>query len=241
VARIVSNVRGSHTDYAHLASELAPAFPFDLFGVVLLRHDRQAVRVIACTREAGAWVAHYHQHPLASSMLERFLSQAAEGDAGGTLSTPVEQSDIPAVASDQAERELVIQTYPGGLDGPPAECGDALSGHPQLRATLIAPLRVGERVLGTLELGSVDSQAYADASRLRIIHAVSQVLAAAIESAQVGGSVAIQDRQRQELQKVSSALVSTMDLPAILRHIVDGIAKALNVASAIVMLERPAN
>jgi signal transduction histidine kinase/GAF domain-containing protein len=241
VARIVSNVRGSHTDYAHLASELAPAFPFDLFGVVLLRHDRQAVRVIACTREAGAWVAHYHQHPLAGSMLERFLSQAAEGDADGTPSTPVEQSEMPAAASDQAEPDLVVQTYPGGLDGPPAECGDALSGHPQLRATLIAPLHVGGRVLGTLELGSADSQAYADASRLRIIHAVSQVLAAAIESAQVGGSVAIQDRQRQELQKVSSALVSTMDLPAILRHIVDGIAKALNVASAIVMLERPAN
>lgn len=240
MARIVSNVRGAHTDYAHLASELAPAFPFDLFGVVLLRHDRQAVRVIACTREAGVWVAHYHQHPLSGSMLERFLSEATEGDPDGALPTPVETGKL-ALAADQVERGLVVQAYSNGLDGPPSECGDALSGHPQLRSTLIAPLRVGEYVLGTLELGSVDSQAYADASRLRVIHAVAQVLAAAIESAQVGGSVAIQDRQRQELQKVSSALASTMDLPAILRHIVEGIAKALNVASAIVMLERPAN
>jgi signal transduction histidine kinase/GAF domain-containing protein len=231
VARIVSNVRGTKTDYAHLASELAPVFPFDLFGVVLLRHDRQAVRVIVCTREAGRWVSHYHQHPLADSMLERFVGQTMED-------VLVEMPVSPAQVEGAVEREMVVRIYPGGVDGSPAECGDALSGYPRLRATLIAPLQVGERVIGALELGSADVQAYADAHTLRIIHAVVQVLAAAIESAQVGGNVEIQDRQREELQKVSSALASTMDLPTILHRIVDGIAKALNVASAIVTVER---
>ena len=244
VARIVSNVRGTKADYAHLASELAPAFPFDLFGVVLLRYDRQAVRVTVCTNEAEGWVSHHHQHPFSDSMLERVLQThshalpqpalaASEGDDTQNMPPTGDDQNTAAVM-----REMLIHTYPTGLDGSPAECGDALSGHPQLRATLITPLRVGERVLGTLELGSSDIHAYEDARRLRIVHAVAQVLAAAIESAQVGGSVEIQDRQRQELQKVSIALTSTMDLPTILHRIVDGIAKALNVASAIITVER---
>src|SRR5258708_36807633 len=70
VARIVSNVRGAKADYTRLAAELEPAIPFDVFGIVLLRHDRQAVRVIVCEREgsasaaSAAWAAQYHQHPL---------------------------------------------------------------------------------------------------------------------------------------------------------------------------------
>ena len=47
VARIVSRVRGAKPDYARLAAELEPAIPFDVFGIVLLRHDREAVRVSA--------------------------------------------------------------------------------------------------------------------------------------------------------------------------------------------------
>ncbi len=47
VARIVSSVRGTKPNYARLAAELEQAIPFDIFGVVLLRHDRQAVRVTA--------------------------------------------------------------------------------------------------------------------------------------------------------------------------------------------------
>ena len=244
VARIVSNVRGTKADYAQLASELAPAFPFDLFGVVLLRYDRQAVRVTVCTNEAEGWVSHHHQHPFSDSMLERVL-QAHNHSLSQPAPAATEDDDaqmVPPVADEQnaaaVMSEMLIHTYPSGLDGSPAECGDALSGHPQLRATLITPLRVGERVLGTLELGSSDIHAYDDVRRLRVVHAVAQVLAAAIESAQVGGSVEIQDRQRQELQKVSFALTSTMDLPTILHRIVDGIAKALNVASAIVTVER---
>ena len=231
VARIVSSVRGTKTDYALLASELAPIFPFDLFGVVLLRHDRQAVRVTVCTHEAGRWVARYHQHPFSDSMLERFFAQATASDA--TTASVTDTS-----TANDSESGIVVQTYPGGLDGPPAECGDALSGHLQLRSTVIVPLRVGERVLGTLELGSVDIQAYTESHRLRVIQAVAQVLATAIENAQVGGNVEIQDRQRRELQKVSSALASTMDLPTILLRIVEGIAKALSVASAIVTVVR---
>ncbi len=122
--------------------------------------------------------------------------------------------------------EIIIQNYPTGLDGSPAESGDALSGNPHLHATLIAPLVVADRILGTLELGSTRLNAYADETLLRLISAVARVLAAAIESAQVGGSVEIQDRQRQELKDVSSALTSDMDLSMILDRIVVGIAKA---------------
>lgn len=213
VARIVSSVRGTRPDYARLAAELAPAIPFDCFGVVLLRYDHLAARVTVCMREAEGWVAHYHQLPLAESMLAQVLPSPHSSD-------------------------MVVRTYPDGLDGTPAECGDALSGNPQLRATLIAPLSVGDRVLGTLELGSVDINAYTRESVLRVVHAVAQVLAAAIEGAQFGGNVEIQDRQREELQKVSSALTSNMDLRTILRRIVDGIAAALKVSSAIIMHDR---
>src|SRR6266568_6662303 len=134
VARIVSSVRGTKPDYTHLAAELEPAIPFDIFGIVLLRHDRQAVRVTVCQREANSWVAMYHQHPLSGSMLEQVLA------------TP----------------RLMVNNYPDGLDGPPAVSGDALTGSPQLHATLIAPLVVEDRVLGALELGSSVPDTYSD-------------------------------------------------------------------------------
>ena len=210
VARIVSSVRGAKPDYTHLAAELEPAIPFDIFGVVLLRHDRLAVRVTVCQREARFWVAQYHQHPLEGSKLEQLLP------------TPI----------------TIVQNYPDGLDGPPALCGDALNNYHQLRSTLVAPLVVGEKVLGTLELGSNQLDTYTDETLRRLIDAVVHVLAAAIESAQVGGSAEIQDRQREALKDVSSALTSKVDLSTILDQIVVGIAKALNVSSAIVTYDQ---
>src|SRR5216683_789816 len=154
VARIVSRVRGAKPDFTRLAAELEPAIPFDVFGVVLLRHDRQAVRVTACRREADSWVAHYHQHPLEDSKMEQLLHHPA----------------------------MMMQNYPDGLDGLPAQSGDALSAYPHLCATLIAPLIVGDRVLGTLELGSAVPDTYTDETLQRLIKAVVHVLAAAIES-----------------------------------------------------------
>jgi signal transduction histidine kinase/GAF domain-containing protein len=210
VVRIVSSVRGAKPDYTRLAAELEQAIPFDVFGVVLLRHDRQAVRVTICQREAGMWAASYHQHPSADSKLELML---------------------------QSPR-LIIKDYPDGLDGPPAESGDALSGQHQLRATLIAPLLVEDRMLGTLELGSTVPHIYDNPTLQRLINAVARVLATAIEGAQQGGSAAIQDRQRQALKDVSSALTSKMDLASILDQIVTGIARTLGVASAIIMYDR---
>ncbi|HLZ60209.1 MAG TPA: ATP-binding protein [Ktedonosporobacter sp.] len=210
VARIVSSVRGTKPDYTRLAAELAQAVPFDIFGVVLLRHDHKAVRVTVCQLVNGVWSASYKQLPLEESMTRRMLH------------TP----------------HLTINEYPSGLEGLPATTGDALSSYHQLRSTLIAPLAVEDRVLGTLELGSVHSYTYADEGLQRLIKAVVHVLANAIDSAQVGGRAAIHDRQSQVLQAVSTALTSKTDLSTILNQIVVGIARSLNVASAIFMFDR---
>lgn len=219
VARVVSNVRGIKSDYAKLAAELAPIIPFDIFGIVLLRHDREAVRVTVCQREAGSalWVADYHQHPLSDSKLEQMLNRLSP--AGLRAS----------------EQVCIIENYPAGLDGPPARSGDALSGFHQLHSSLIAPLSIDDRLLGTLELGSVAPDTYNDAHLQRLIGSVAQVLAAAIDGAQVGGNVEIQNRQRQALKDVSSVLTSRVDLSTILTSLVEGIASSLNVASAIIM------
>ncbi|HYT36117.1 MAG TPA: ATP-binding protein [Ktedonobacteraceae bacterium] len=235
VARIVSRVRGAKPDYARLAAELEPAIPFDVFGIVLLRHDREAVRVVVCTHEADGWIAHYHQHPLKDSMLENILQRG--------LTTFVDKSEselylAPDAPYDEDLANIEIRNYPEGLDGSPAQSGDALSGRPYLRSTLIAPLVVGDQILGSLELGSIRIDAYAGGALQRLISAVAHVLAAAIESAQIGGSVEIQDRQREELKNVSSALASEMDLSMILNRIVVGIAKALDVSSAIITLDQ---
>ena len=133
---------------------------------------------------------------------------------------------------------MVVNEYPMGLDGPPSVSGDALSGFHQLRSTLIVPLRVEDSVLGTLELGSTVEHIYTDVTLQRLVGAVAQVVASAIESAQLGGSAEIQNWQRQVLKNVSSALTSKMDLSTILNQIVNGIAESLNVASLIVMQER---
>src|SRR6266852_335393 len=239
VARIVSRVRGAKPDYARLAAELEPAIPFDVFGIVLLRHDREAVRVVVCTNEADGWFAHYHQHPLNDSMVEYILQRSEtvqyQEYADKTTTEPHLTADSPR-AQDLAALE--IRNYPEGLDGSPAQSGDALSGRPYLHSTLIAPLVVEDQILGSLELGSTRIDAYAGEALQRLISAVAHVLAAAIESAQVGGSVEIQDRQREELKNVSSALASEMDLSMILNRIVVGIAKALNGSSAIIKLDR---
>lgn len=210
IARIVSSVRGTKPDYSRLAAELEPAVPFDIFGIVLLRHDRQAVRVTVCEREKDAWVAHLHQHPLNDAMLEHVLQR----------------------------RSLLVRDYADGLDGSPATSGYALSSYHQLRSTLIAPLMVENRVLGTLELGSTAVHTYTDHNLQRLVDAVVRVLAAAIESVQLGGNAAIQDRQRQALKDVTNALTSKVDLATVLEQIVSGVSKALNVASFIVLLNR---
>jgi len=235
VARIVSRVRGAKPDYARLAAELEPAIPFDVFGIVLLRHDREAVRVVVCTHEADGWIAHYHQHPLKDSMVENILQrgQIASVDTFGS-----EPYLVSETSHEQELSNIEIRNYPEGLDGPPARSGDALSGRPYLRSTLIAPLVVGDQILGSLELGSTRIDAYTGEALQRLISAVVHVLAAAIESAQIGGSVEIQDRQREELKNVSSALASEMDLSMILNRIVVGIAKALDVSSAIITLDQ---
>jgi signal transduction histidine kinase/transcriptional regulator with GAF, ATPase, and Fis domain len=210
VARIVSNMRASKPDYTSLAAELQPAIPFDSFGVVLLRHDRLAVRVTLCQQVDGRWKDTYHQHPFEDSMLEQLVLHPT----------------------------IKVENYPDGLDGIPSTCGDALSGSHQLRSTCIAPLMVGDHVLGSLELGSMSAYAYEDETLLRLIEAVVRVIAAAIDGAQVGGSAEILDRQRQALKDVSSALTSKTDLPAILCQIVEGVAHSLNVSSAIVMFNQ---
>ncbi len=239
VARIVSRVRGTRSDYVHLAAELEPAIPFDVFGIALLRHDKEAVRVTVCRREAEGWVASYHQHPLKDSMVEQILQRRETGH-GAEIATSGSALDTgsPGTRIHGEVIAMEIRRHPNGLDGPPAQSGDALSSHPYLHTTLIAPLVVEDRVLGTLELGSARIDAYADETLQRLIGAVARVIAAAIESAQVGGSVEIQDRQREELKNVSSALTSEMDLSMILNRIVVGIAKALNVASVIVTLDQ---
>src|SRR5579859_2506093 len=131
VARIVSRVRGTKPDYARLAAELEPAIPFDVFGIVLLRHDREAVRVTVCTRDANAWVADYHQHPLKDSMVEHILqkreaARSQEDADTATIELRV-ATDSPATSEVAA---MEIRRYPNGLDGPPAQSGDALSGKP---------------------------------------------------------------------------------------------------------------
>src|SRR5947209_873144 len=214
VARIVSSVRGTKPDYTRLATELEQVIPFDVFGVALLRHDLQAVRVTACHRDSVSqerrWVAFHHQHPLDEVHLEQLLSMT----------------------------QLVIHDYPYGIDSSPPVGGYALSHYHYLRSTLIAPLIVEERVLGVLELGSGILKMYADATLQRLVGAISGVLASAIESAQAGGSAEIQNRQRQALKHVSHALTSKMDLSTILNHIVMGVAEALNVAAVVVTLNR---
>ncbi|HTI13813.1 MAG TPA: ATP-binding protein [Dictyobacter sp.] len=210
VARIVFSVRGTKPDYTRLAAELEQAVPFDVFGVVLLRHDKQAVRVIVCRRNENSWVADLHQHPLSDSMLEQLL----------------------------AKPELRVRDYPDGIDGLPAASGDALSRYYQLRSTLIVPLIVEGRVLGTLELGSTALHTYADESLQRMVNAVVPVLAAAIESVQLGGNAAIQDRQREVLKDVTRAITAKKDLTTVLEQIVNGIASALNVCSGIFLLDQ---
>lgn len=239
VARLISSVRGAKPDYAHLAAELEPALPFELLGIVLLRHDRQAVRVTVCQKEGEHWVAHYHQHPLADSMVERIAGSllSAEQDQSAAHQ---EDSDAPSftLEVERLAETLLVENFPEGASGLPAQCGDALCGNPQLQAVLIAPLVAGGNILGTLELGSTSFDSYADPALQRLIHAIARVLATAIEGAQVGGNVEIQNRQRAELKDVSTVLTTAVDLPMILERIVAGITNALHVASAIVRFDR---
>ncbi len=238
VARIISSVRGAKPDYAHLAAELEPALPFDIFGIVLLRYDRQAVRVIACQREGKRWTSQYHQHPFSDSMVAHIseLLKIREQLATPANVEGASSASLSSSAPDQTPPGLLVRNFSEGLYGLPGECGDSLCGKPHLRAILIAPLIVGGNILGTLELGSTSLSTYEDPALQRLINAIARLLATAIEGAQVGGNVEIQNRQRQELKNVSTALTTSVDLPMILKRVVLGITNALHVASAIVHL-----
>jgi signal transduction histidine kinase/transcriptional regulator with GAF, ATPase, and Fis domain len=212
VARIVSSVRPAKTDYTRLAEELESAIPFDVFGVVILRYDQKSVHVTVCQQQEEKWCAAYRLHPFDGSMLQRLMRTGSP--------------------------ELMMREHPEGLDGLPVTHGDALSGCPQLRSALIAPLFAGGHVLGTLELGSAVAGTYQDQNLQRLISAVVRVLATAIAGAQSGGSVEIQDKQRQALKIVSTSLTSKIELPTILNQIVTGITQSLNVCSIIFMYDR---
>src|SRR5437764_4568510 len=117
VARIVSRVRGAKPDYARLAAELEPAIPFDVFGIVLLRHDREAVRVVVCTHEADGWIANYHQHPLKDSMVENILRRSET--VQHQKNTDKTESELYLAPDTPRARELAnieIRNYPEGLD-----------------------------------------------------------------------------------------------------------------------------
>lgn len=209
IARIVSSVRGAKTDYTPLATELEHAVSFDIFGVVLLRHDHEAVRVMVCQRAPSqGWTTDYHQRPFRDSLLERMRKQPAP----------------------------LVRDYPNGVDGLPVESGDALSQYHHLYSTLIVPLMVEDNVFGTLELGSVTPYAYNDTALIRLVTAVARVLATAIEGVQLGGNAAIQDRQREVLKDVTSALTTPVDLSTVLQRIAGGIAETLNVSACILLL-----
>lgn len=210
IARIVSSVRGVKTDYTRLAAELEQAVSFDIFGVVLLRHDHEAVRVMVCQRTSEGWTTDYHQRPYQDSLLERMSQEPA----------------------------TIVCDYANGLDGSPVESGDALSKYHHLRSILLVPLMVEKHVLGTLELGSVTLHAYNDMTLQRLVGAVAQMLATAIEGVQLGGSAAIQDRQRKALKEVTSALTTRIELPTVLQRIAGGIAEALKVSACIALLDR---
>ncbi|MGH2506359.1 MAG: GAF domain-containing sensor histidine kinase, partial [Ktedonobacteraceae bacterium] len=228
VARIVSSVCGAKPDYAHLASELELVLPFDVFGIVLLRHDGEAVRITVCQREGEQWVTRYRQHPLVDSMVERLLLPSQRPHKGESISEEGESQPT----------QLLVENFPEGATGLPAECGDALCSDPRVRAALIAPLLVGGRMLGTLELGSTRLHAFADSAHQRLISALASLLATAIESVVAGGNVEIQNRQRAELKDVSTVLTTAVDLPMILQRIVLGITNSLHVSSAIVRFDQ---
>ncbi len=230
-ARIISSVRGAKPDYAHLAAELEPILPFTLFGIVLLRHDREAVRVTVCQKEGENWGTRYYQHPLVDSMVERIANLL-------TVETPAENAqELTGTLREPETEDLLVRSFPRDANCLPAECGDALCNYPHLQTVLIAPLVAGGKLLGSLELGSVEVDTYADLELQRLIHAIARVLATAIEGAQVGGNVEIQDRQRAELKDVSTFLTTAADLQIILDRIVVGVANALHVASAIVRFD----
>jgi len=211
IARIVSSVRNVKTDYTQIATELEQAVSFDIFGVVLLRHDREAVRVMVCQRAPdGGWATDHHQRPYRDSLLERMSQQP----------------------------DTMVRDYPNGLDGLPVESGDALSKYHHLYSTLIVPLMVEDRVLGSLELGSITPRAYNDVALRRLVTAAAHVLATAIDSVQMGGNAAIQDRQRQILKDVTSALTTRIDLSTVLERIAKGIAEALNVSACILLFDQ---
>ena len=217
LARVVSSIQGLHPDYAFLASELTHALPFDVLGIVLLRHDGQAVRVTICVHDEltmyeglpECWRVQTHQHPFTGSMFEHLAHNPT----------------------------ILVNNYPDGLDGLPSHCGDALSNFHQLHSTCIVPLQVESRIIGTVELGSISPYTYADKEIQRLVRAVAQVLATAIERVQLGGNTQIQDRQRQALKNVSTALASKADVAVVLDHITTGISNALNVASLLVTFD----
>lgn len=233
VARVISSIRGAKPDYAHLAAELEPVLPFDVFGIVLLRHDREAVRITICQREGEQWVMRHSQHPLVDSMAQRLLLSESSQEAG-KAERPLES----VIGGGSQLTGLLVEDFPEGANGLPAECGDALCVDPRIRAMLIAPLLVGGKMLGTLELGSVQLHMYASVALQRLIIALASLLATAIENVVAGGNVEIQDRQRAELKDVSTVLTTAVDLPMILQRIVVGITNSLHVSSAIVRFDQ---
>src|SRR2546427_222767 len=88
----------------------------------VLRRDREAVRVTVCTRRADGWVAHYHQHPLKESMVERILQRQETRDALDVARSELhEDTGSPGTGIQADVAGIEVRRYPHGLDGSPAQ------------------------------------------------------------------------------------------------------------------------
>ncbi|HWP35761.1 MAG TPA: GAF domain-containing protein [Thermodesulfobacteriota bacterium] len=175
-----------------------------------------------------------------------FLVDPATGDlvaraGSGLLSEPLlEGLRVPAGAGALAR---VVQ------QGEPALVREAAGAGPELQALsralgasafLAAPLRVGPRTIGVLTADTRrDRTPFTDAD-LRLLTVLAQLAAIAEENAALVGRLRAKAERLRALLEVGQALVSTLDLDALLDLVID---KAIELTHAstgsVILVDRP--
>jgi len=201
---------------------------------------------------------------LLADELIRLLKKVLDYDHGAVLLVDEPSGKlIPFAVSDQGQWFTSIQEYKeyivlhelrlgNGITGWVAQLGQSIclgdvrndsryvSTSEDARSELCVPLRVGDQVIGVVNVESARMYAYTESDQ-RLLETVAAQIAIVIQNARLFEAERLRRQEAETLRQAANALTSSLDLGDVLNGLLDGLALVVPFNSATVFLKENAN
>jgi len=196
--------------------------------------------------------------------LIRLLKKIIDYDHGAVLLVDEPSGKlIPFAVSDQGKWFTSIQEYKeyvavrelglgNGITGWVAQHGQSIcqgdvrndsryvSTSEDARSELCVPLRVGDQVIGVVNVESARIYAYTESDQ-RLLETVAAQIAISIQNARLFEAERLRRQEAETLRQAANSLTSSLELEDVLNRLLDGLALVVSFNSATVFLKENAN